>query len=89
MDPRIFETEPDGVLIGLRRLPAGDVDRITRSAERRDELLERSIEVRGESHQRQTVVHDRVGQQHARFTRFQIKGPAMQKPSTMNLSIPR
>ena len=25
----------------------------------------------------------------ARLMRFQMKGPAMQKPSTMNLSIPR
>ncbi len=47
VDARILEAEADRVLVGLRRLAAGDVDRVAGGAERRDELAERRVEVGG------------------------------------------
>ena len=63
----VLEAEPDRVLVGLRRLAAGDVDRVAGRAERRDELAERGVEVRRASaiSFRPLSTHG-VGQQHAR-----------------------
>jgi hypothetical protein len=43
VDAIVLEPELDGVLVGLRRLASGDVDRIAGRAEGRDELLERLV----------------------------------------------
>ena len=69
VDARILEAEADRVLVGLRRLAAGDVDRIAGGAERRDELAERRVEIGRHRHQREPVVDARVRQQHARAAR--------------------
>src|SRR5882724_11053864 len=65
MDARILQTQAHGVLIGARRFTAGDVHRVPGGAERRNEFAKRGVEVGGHRHQRQTVVHAGIGEQHA------------------------
>ena len=45
VDARIFEAEPDRVLVSLRRLAAGDIDGVARRTERGDELAESGVEI--------------------------------------------
>ncbi len=65
MDARILEPQADGVLVGRRRLAAGDVHRVAGGAEGRDEFAECGIQVFGHGHERQAVVHAGVREQHA------------------------
>jgi hypothetical protein len=64
VDPVVLQTEPDRGLVRRRRLATGDVDRVARGTERRDELPERLVEVRWDVHEREAVLDTRVGQQH-------------------------
>src|SRR5665213_3522573 len=68
VDAVVLEPEPDRVLVRLRRLAAGDVDGVAGRPERRDELLERFVQVGIELHEREPGVDDRVREQHARTT---------------------
>src|SRR5688572_3015617 len=61
VDARILEPEPNRVLVGLWRLAAGDVDGVAGSTEWWNELAEGGIEVGRHRHERQSIVHDRVG----------------------------
>ena len=65
MDAVVVEAQADGVLVGDGRLAAGDIHRVAGGAEGGNVLLERLVQVRRELHQRQPMVHYRVGQQHA------------------------
>src|ERR1700691_4516465 len=66
VDARILQSQADGVLIGLGRLAAGDVDRVPRRAEGRNELAEGGVEIGRNLHQVEAVVDAGIGQQHAR-----------------------
>ena len=65
MDARILQAETDGVLIGLRRLAAGDVDRVTGGTEGRNEFAERSVEIGRHLHQLNAVIDAGVRQENA------------------------
>src|SRR5581483_8771464 len=56
MDARLVESITNGVGISRRRLAAGDVHGISRGAEGRDELAKGGVDIRGEFHQRKSVV---------------------------------
>jgi hypothetical protein len=62
VDAGIFEPEPDRVLVGLRRLATGDVNGIAGGTKGWNEPAERGIKVGRHRHERQAVVHNRVGQ---------------------------
>ena len=66
MDALVLEAEADRVHVRDGRLAAGDVHRVARRAERRDELAKRRVEIRRHGLQQlQTVVDAGVRQQHA------------------------
>ncbi len=69
MDAPILKPELDCVLVGRRRLAAGDVDRVPRRAEGRDEFPERLVEILRHRHELQAIVDARIREQHARATR--------------------
>ena len=69
MNTRVFEPELYRVDVGDRRFATGDVNRIARRSERRDEFAECSIEVRRNRHQGQLVIDAGIRQQHARTAR--------------------
>ena len=52
VDTRVFQPQPDGVLVGRRRLTPGDVHRVARRPEWRDELAKRGIQIARHRHQR-------------------------------------
>jgi hypothetical protein len=56
VDARVFQAEPNRILVRLERLATGDVDPIAGGAKGRDELAKRGVQIRRHCHQRQIVV---------------------------------